>query len=236
MSLTSSCWNRLRWPTQLPSAPASGRAHYATRYRAVAPQIAGFALGGSAGVAFEPRTTGLRLLCNPLSGHLLLGPREVPPVGVARSPPSPVRGQVVLLGLRPSRPALAPQIAGFVCIRFSFSVRILLFWPRGVRGGVNLLRTLKKPRFRFGFLSRLRPYWCFRAFLLRAFSFFFCHDVYLTCADATPKVRILGHRGRARGGLGVAKAKDRSSLPVSLKKRKKETAWPHRRSIAHKAQ
>ena len=96
--------------------------------------------------------------------------------------------------------------------------------------------TLKKPRFRFGFLSRLRPYWWFRAFLLRAFSFFFCHDVYLTCADATPKVRILGHRGRARGGLGVAKAKDRSSLPVSLKKRKKETAWPHRRSIAHKAQ
>ena len=139
MSLTSSCWNRLRWPTQLPSAPASGRAHYATRYRAVAPQIAGFALGGSAGVAFEPRTTGLRLLCNPLSGHLLLGPREVPPVGVARSPPSPVRGQVVLLGLRPSRPALAPQIAGFVCIRFSFSVRILLFWPRGVRGGVRSL-------------------------------------------------------------------------------------------------
>ena len=68
------------------------------------------------------------------------------------------------------------------------------------------------------------------------FFFFFCHDVYLTCADATPKVRILGHRGRARGGLGVAKAKDRSSLPVSLKKRKKETAWPHRRSIAHKAQ
>ena len=81
-------------------------------------------------------------------------------------------------------------------------------------------RTLKKPRFRFGFLSRLRPYWCFRAFLLRAFSFFFCHDVYLTSADATPKVRILGQRGRARGGLGVAKAKDRSPLPVSLKKRK----------------
>ena len=96
--------------------------------------------------------------------------------------------------------------------------------------------TLKQPRFRFGFRSRLRPYWCFRAFLLRAFSSFFCQDVYLICADATPKVRILGHRGRARGGLGVAKAKDRSSLPVSLKKRKKETAWPHRRSIAHKAQ
>ena len=112
----------------------------------MAPQIAGFALGGSAGVAFEPRTTGLRLLRNPLSGHLLLGPREVPPVGVARSPPSPVRGQVVLLGLRPSRPALAPQIAGFVCIRFSFSVRILLFWPRGVRGGVNLLRCLRNKR------------------------------------------------------------------------------------------
>ena len=88
-------------------------------------------------------------------------------------------------------------------------------------------RTLKKPRFRFGFLSRLRPYWCFRAFLLRAFSFFFCHDVYLTSADATPKVRILGQRGRARGGLGVAMAKDRSSLPVSLKRRKKETASPH---------
>ena len=263
---------------------------------------------------------------------------------VAPSPPSPVRGQVVLLGLRSSHPALAPQIAGFVCIRFSFSVRTLLFWPRGVRGGVHLLRrlrnkrptlfeaqlettaqknlcvlcpnprpplpppynvgvehvlgplalrnkrpvwfgappalpapllihagrrpvcaptlygggrggaafretadrrvgrlfrkhrTLKKPRFRFGFLSRLRPYWCFRAFLLRAFSSFFCQDVYLICADATPKVRILGHRGRPRGGLGVAKAKDRSSLPVSLKKRKKETAWPHRRSIAHKAQ
>ena len=139
---------------------------------------------------------------------------------VAPSPPSPVRGQVVLLGLRSSHPALAPQIAGFVCIRFSFSVRILLFWPRGVRGGV------KQPRIRFGFRSRLRPYWCFRAFLLRAFSSFFCQDVYFICADATPKVRILGHRGRARGGLGVAKAKDRSPLPVSLKKRKKKRQKP----------
>ena len=99
---------------------------------------------------------------------------------------------------------------------FSFSVRILFFWLRGVRGGV------KQPRFRFGFLSGLRPYWCFRAFLLCGIPSFFCHDVYLICADATPKVRILGHRGRARGGLGVAKAKDRSPLPVSLEKRKKK--------------
>ena len=34
-------------------------------------------------------------------------------MGVAPSPPTPVRGQVVLLGLRPSHPALAPHIVGF---------------------------------------------------------------------------------------------------------------------------
>ena len=68
------------WLLRLPASPSAARpalwfhpaqlgcVRYAPRHRALAPQIAGFAFGGSAGVAFEPRTIGLRPLCNPLSG------------------------------------------------------------------------------------------------------------------------------------------------------------------------